>query len=189
MTTKHWLQQFVSSRLGVDIRVWCVFVVSLLLVLGDINHRFLQGGGQILEQTKPVVPEVLQVMRLEDALHEGYLKKLSEIVGIETNVNDSSVLTIPETLLNTSLSQEEGYWQSNGVSYKLVGIFKRERMFAVITRIDVSSREQITVKAIVGTIVDEFEVVDVSMQFVTLKSESGEEIFLRLFDRKSQLEA
>jgi hypothetical protein len=188
MAIKQWLQQSVSSRLGTDIRVWCVFVVSLLLVLGDISHRFLQHGEQILEQNKRVAPKVAEILALEDALHEGYLKKLSDFVGIETNVSDSSIFNIPETLPNALLSQEEGYWQSNGVSYKLVGIFKKGRTFAVINRIEMSSRDQRTLKVIVGTRFDEFKVVEVSMQFVTFISESGEEVFLRLFDRESQPE-
>lgn len=113
--------------------------------------------------------------QLDEAMHEQYLKKLSSFLVSAPEV--AAALDIA-----SDSSPEGDYWHSDMHKYKLQGIFRGGKMFAILERISKSDSRREILQLSVGDAFDGFTVDSISPMGVLALGPSGENLKLALFE-------
>lgn len=170
---KAWFNGVFGRALNRHLKV--ALLTTLVLCIIDLVGRVLPSSvSQISMDISKVEVQLEPRWQLDGAMHEQYLKKLSGFLVSATEVAAGSDIT-------SDSGPEGDYWHSDMHKYKLQGIFRGGKMFAVLERISKSDSRREILQLSEGDAFDGFTVDSISPMGILALSPSGEHLKLALF--------
>lgn len=181
LTKSGELPAFYRAENVLNPRLYPIIAMISVIILADVLSRLVPTSATEHDAL------ILDSARLSERVffggesYTGYIDRLKKF-----NVRDSIVDMINPMSGEVGLVEHGlGYWQLDKSKYRLVAVLKGKERMALVEKADVATGQHEIIKVLDGDQFEDFRVVSIGRQSLTVLSQAGERVELRLFEKES----
>jgi hypothetical protein len=181
LTKSGELPVFYRAKKVLNPRLYPIIAMISVIVLTDVLSRLVPTSDTEHDAL------ILDSARLSERVffgsesYAGYIDRLKEF-DVHDSISDMVNPISDEVEL---VEQELGYWQLDKSKYRLVSVLKGKERMALVEKADVATGQYEIIKVLDGDQFEDFRVVSIGRQSLTVVSQVGDRVELRLFEKVS----
>ena len=181
LTKSGELPVFYRANKVLNPRVYPIIAMISVIVLTDVLSRLVPTSDTEHDAL------ILDSARLSERVffgsesYAGYIDRLKEF-DVHDSISDMVNPISDEVEL---VEQELEYWQLDKSKYRLVSVLKGKERMALVEKADVATGQYEIIKVLDGDQFEDFRVVSIGRQSLTVVSQVGDRVELRLFEKVS----